>query len=271
VGGGQPLRATARIVRLKQSIRSGNCDDWAHAACALLLKAGIPARVILVGALTSYNATDFYFQEENQHLCLSYWDGYGWITFDPSCSSGFTFISRVVLGADQDSKGVRVETYPEYLIHHIYGGGCSCEDGWQTGYLSWMGDRCHAYSSEILEHYEKPDSQSSTGGEPRNNIIPRTITAVSEHMPECRQQLFMSYPNPFNPVTSFRFFVERTGRVRIDVYSVDGRIVKTIVDRYMDNGEKTITWRTEGVSSGVYFARLRSETMDATRKIVILK
>lgn len=256
---------------LQQSVRRGDCDAWAHAACALLLKAGIPARVVMVGTTLSCNATPFCFDNTVQHLCLSYWDGYGWITIDPDCSSGFTFISRVVLGADQDSKGVRIETYPEHLVYNIYNAGCSYEDGWQTGYLNLMGDRCSSYFTDILEHYEKPDSQSTTGSEPKNNIIPRTVTAVSDHVPECRNRLFVNHPNPFNPVTIFTFHVERQGRIRLDVYSVDGSYVETVSDRFMKRGVQTITWHAEGLSSGIYLVRIRSDTMDATRKVVILR
>jgi hypothetical protein len=256
---------------LEQGVREGNCDEWAHATCALLLKAGIPARVVLVGTTTSYNDTNKWFEPPSKHLCVSYWDGFGWIMIDPKESSGFAFISRVVLGADQDSKGVRIRTHPLELIYEMTDASCSCDEGNQSGHLTEECYRCSSYPWEILAHYELTDSQTTTGTEPKNCIVPNDVVSVREEVPASGSMFFANYPNPFNPVTTFRFNIRREGRVSIRVYSVEGRYVETVVDRYMSRGEKEVEWKAAGLASGLYFARMRSPGCVCTRKVVILR
>jgi len=203
------------------------------------------------------------------HVCLSYWDGFGWVMIDPNMSSGFTFISRVFLGADRDVDNLKIITDPEYLIYGVYG-ECFCEDGNQYGLLNCEGYRCQSYTTDILEHYELPDPQPLEGTEPRNCIIPNVVTTVEEGVPDTRGAWIVNYPNPFNPVTTFRFHVECEGRVRLEIYSVDGRLVGKVIDEWMSAGEKEVRWEAHD-ATGIYFACLRGLGRVETRKIVILK
>jgi len=248
---------------------SGDCDGWAHAACAMLLKAGIPAKTVLVGALNGPNATGFAFSQAEMHVCLAYWDGFGWILIDPYVSSGFTFISRVILGADRDVSTVMIWTDPEYLMQYVQN-EISCENGYQLGFLHLQAERCPQYTWDILEHYELPDSQNLQGTEPRSCIIPNVPTATDITQTP-RAHLFVNYPNPFNPLTTFNFWLEKDGRVRIEVFSVDGRLVTIVVDAFMTKGEKKVEWRAGTIASGIYMVRFRAPDASESRKIVILK
>lgn len=248
---------------------SGDCDGWAHAACAMLLKAGIAAKTVLVGTLDGMNATDLRFSAVETHVCLAYWDGFGWILIDPHVASGFTFISRVILGADRDASTVRIRTDPEYLMSYATG-GAFCENGDQSGSLHLLETRCLQYGWDILEHDELPDSQSAQGTEPQSCIIPNIPTAADISTIQ-RGRLLVNYPNPFNPVTTFKFAVERDGRAKIDIFSVEGKLVATVVDAFMSRGEKVIEWRPENLASGIYFAKLHAPGASHKRKIVILK
>ena len=256
---------------LQSGIRYGGCEEWAHAACALLLRAGIPAKVVMVGATTQYNAAGYSFSEAGQHLCLSYWDGFGWVMIDPKESSGFAVVSRVILGADQDSKGIRITTYPPNLMNDLYNSDASSEDGYQSGYITNEGERCESYPWEILEHFSLRDLDILQGTEPLNCIIPNTVTSVEEDMPRGNKMFFVNYPNPFNPVTTFRFNVQRAGRVRINIYSVEGRFLETILDRQMLPGEKEVSWMADGFTSGIYFAKFKSPSGENCRKLILLR
>jgi len=248
---------------------SGDCDGWAHAACAMLLKAGIPAKTVLVGAMTGYNATDRRFPAAQLHVCLAYWDGFGWILIDPLIASGFTFISRVILGADRDVSTVRIKTDPADLGLYAQS-EISCEEGDQSGSLHLWGTRCLEYAWDILEHYELPDPQNVQGTEPQSNIIPNIPTATDVAQTP-RARLFVNYPNPFNPVTTFKFNIERDGRVRIDIFSVEGKLVATVIDAFMARGEKSIEWKPNNLASGIYMVKFCGPDGSDTRKIVILK
>ena len=150
--------------------RSGHCEEWAHAACALLLRAGIAAKVVMAGTLPTYNSTPFRFDGSDWHLCAAYWDGFGWILIDPHSSSGFSIVNRVILGADRDSWNLKLQTYPEYLADHITNVAYDYTGGNFSGYLYQEQWRCTQYQRDILEHYEYAAGAPLQGFEPTQSV-----------------------------------------------------------------------------------------------------
>jgi hypothetical protein len=78
-------------------------------------------------------------------------------------------------------------------------------------------------------------------------------------------------PNPFNPVTRISYHLARTAPVELIVYDIRGRLVDTLVNGTRPAGEHTVVWDASKRSSGVYFYRLRSEGIEETRKLLLLK
>jgi hypothetical protein len=84
------------------------------------------------------------------------------------------------------------------------------------------------------------------------------------------------FPNPFDDRTSLRFSVERSpSEVRIDVFDVQGRRVRTLIDRPMTRGTHIVGWDSRDdygrrVASGAYFARLTVGGQDAGGKKMIV-
>jgi hypothetical protein len=88
--------------------------------------------------------------------------------------------------------------------------------------------------------------------------------------------LYANVPNPFNPSTRIAFDLASAGRVRLRIYDVAGRLVRTLVDEDRAAGRYTETWtgldtRGARVTSGVYFYRLDAPSFTATRKMVVLQ
>jgi hypothetical protein len=85
-----------------------------------------------------------------------------------------------------------------------------------------------------------------------------------------------NHPNPFNPVTSLKFRVARSGRVRIEVLDLAGRVVRRLVDQNFAAGPHEVTWdgrndQGQAVASGVYLARMQAPFYSATGKMVLTK
>ncbi len=103
------------------------------------------------------------------------------------------------------------------------------------------------------------------------------LVAVEESTPVFGFALFANAPNPFNPVTKISYFVpEGGGQVRLDIFDIAGRRVRMLADEFQSGGLKTVQWdgRNEegvGVSSGVYFYRLRATKFSEARKMTVLK
>jgi hypothetical protein len=78
-------------------------------------------------------------------------------------------------------------------------------------------------------------------------------------------------PNPFNPSTEISFTLPAASEVRLDVYSVTGRHVATLVDSHLPAGHHTCTWNAGDMASGIYFYRIRADSAIETRKLVLVK
>lgn len=88
--------------------------------------------------------------------------------------------------------------------------------------------------------------------------------------------LEQNYPNPFNPTTTISFTLPASGKVKLEVYNILGKLVATPYDGIAGAGTTSVVWdgrdgRGESVSSGVYFYRLTTDTFTDTKKMMLLK
>ncbi len=99
--------------------------------------------------------------------------------------------------------------------------------------------------------------------ESMNSLIPQTY------------QLYQNYPNPFNPTTKIAFDLPKDAKVKLVIYDILGREMKTLVNNEFRSVGKYITeFNGSNMASGVYFARiLVNEGKDfiAVKKMVYLK
>ena len=85
-----------------------------------------------------------------------------------------------------------------------------------------------------------------------------------------------AYPNPFNPVTYLRYDLPQNEMIKITIYDMMGRIVKTLVNSFQTAGYKTIQWnatdnKNEPISAGLYLYTIQAGEFRQTKKIVLLK
>jgi hypothetical protein len=85
-----------------------------------------------------------------------------------------------------------------------------------------------------------------------------------------------NYPNPFNPMTNIAFDLAASGRVRIDIFSIDGRRVRTLVDEVMPAGRHRAVWDGRDragrqSASGTYLYIMEGPGIKATRRMLLVK
>ncbi len=83
--------------------------------------------------------------------------------------------------------------------------------------------------------------------------------------------LHQNFPNPFNPATSIRYDVARTGKVTLEVFDLLGRRIATLVDGEQAAGQHTVRFDAGELASGMYLYRLHAGTQVLTRTMVLLK
>jgi hypothetical protein len=89
-------------------------------------------------------------------------------------------------------------------------------------------------------------------------------------------EIFQNYPNPFNPVTNIRFSLNKSARVRIEIYTISGKKIKTLSDGYYRAGDYKIKWNAsddqdQNLSTGIYLCRLKVNSFIKYLKMIYVK
>jgi hypothetical protein len=84
------------------------------------------------------------------------------------------------------------------------------------------------------------------------------------------------YPNPFNPATTIDFSLTRSGPVRVEIFAIDGKLVRTLLSDNREAGDHQVRWDGLGnaggrVSSGAYFCRVQGADDADTKPLLLLK
>jgi len=82
-------------------------------------------------------------------------------------------------------------------------------------------------------------------------------------------------PNPFTGRTAIGFALPRASAVRLQVYDIAGRLVRTLADGDYAAGRHTLDWDGRGdgdrrLGAGIYLYRLRAAEFTATQRVVLM-
>jgi PKD repeat protein len=86
----------------------------------------------------------------------------------------------------------------------------------------------------------------------------------------------MAYPNPLNPETTLEFRTTQDGPVKVTVYDIQGRLVKTLQDGNLPAGYNSVRWNGttstgNHVSSGVYYFKVSAVEGETVVRVTVLK
>jgi len=88
--------------------------------------------------------------------------------------------------------------------------------------------------------------------------------------------LYPAYPNPFNPQTTISYSLPSDGAVQLDIFNLNGKLVKSLTHETTTMGMHHIVWDAtnnaeQTVSAGVYLIRLKYKDQIKTQRIVFTK
>lgn len=101
-------------------------------------------------------------------------------------------------------------------------------------------------------------------------------TDVNPPVAGTRFELSQNVPNPFNPMTSIRYSLDKLGTVKLSVFDPSGRLVNELVNGSQPAGDHEAFWNGldkngKPAASGIYYYRLESPTKSQTRKMTLIK
>ncbi|MFQ6604402.1 MAG: FlgD immunoglobulin-like domain containing protein [Fidelibacterota bacterium] len=88
--------------------------------------------------------------------------------------------------------------------------------------------------------------------------------------------LHQNYPNPFNPETKIRFDLGSAENVKLVIYDINGRVIRTLVNESFSPGMHLVNWNGtndfgEPVSTGMYIYRIKAGSFLAQEKMLLVR
>ena len=90
-----------------------------------------------------------------------------------------------------------------------------------------------------------------------------------------RFALLQNRPNPFSRTTAIHFELPQASRVRLEIFDLQGRRVRKLVDRRYEAGRWSVTWDQRSgdgaaMMAGVYVYRMQAASFSAERKMILM-
>ena len=123
------------------------------------------------------------------------------------------------------------------------------------------------------------DRMDTVFSDPTTRYLTLSLDQLGTEFPKIQPERFslhQNYPNPFNPVTKITFELAKSEFVSLNVYDVNGNLVKNLINRVKVPGEYDVNWdgtnkAKENVAGGVYFYRIDTDSYSSTKKMILLK
>lgn len=89
-------------------------------------------------------------------------------------------------------------------------------------------------------------------------------------------KVMQNYPNPFNPSTTIQYEIPRAGKVEVQIFDINGRLVRTIENQNKSAGAYHVEWNGQNesggkVASGLYLYSVKFENSIFSKKMILIK
>jgi hypothetical protein len=139
----------------------------------------------------------------------------------------------------------------------------------------WRGDAPHEYLDEDVEpnrtYFYRVGGIAELGREELSELVEITTPDWAPIL----TQLSRIRPNPFLQTSEIEFTVAKRGPIRVSIYDISGRLIRTLLDAELPAGGHATSWdgtnaAGQKVTGGVYLTRLEAAGTTQARKTVFL-
>ncbi|NOS84287.1 MAG: T9SS type A sorting domain-containing protein [Ignavibacteria bacterium] len=96
------------------------------------------------------------------------------------------------------------------------------------------------------------------------------VDPVPGNIPD-KFMLHQNYPNPFNPETKIKFSLPASSFVKLVIFDILGREIKTILNLQMKAGNYEADFDASLLAGGIYFYKLNAGSFTETKKMILIK
>jgi len=154
-----------------------------------------------------------------------------------------------------------------------------------SGYQIEYGPPLNYARKEFMAVYYNESIYVFGGINEYNQIVPyieklnlaTDFTKTGEELLAIKQfKLYENYPNPFNAGTTIKFDLNMNSFVRLDIFSLQGRLIKTLVNTELKAGLYQFRWdgtdvQHNPVASNIYMYKLTTDNISDSKKMILVK
>ena len=122
---------------------------------------------------------------------------------------------------------------------------------YSKNYIGYSGDDCVWLDAIVLP-------ASAVEADIENKLLPNSLTLTN-------------YPNPFNPSTTINFSLDRSSIVELNVYDINGSLVDKLHSGFTNVGKYSFDFNGKNLSSGIYYAVLKTQDQQKISKMILVK
>lgn len=100
--------------------------------------------------------------------------------------------------------------------------------------------------------------------------VPTFVEQINSVLP-VNYELKQNYPNPFNPSTNIQFSLPKKELISLKIFDISGRIISDLINSEYNPGTYIVGFNASGLSSGIYFYTLRTESFNETKRMIFVK
>jgi photosystem II stability/assembly factor-like uncharacterized protein len=108
----------------------------------------------------------------------------------------------------------------------------------------------------------------------RGNVFRLTggLSAVTDEVQVPHStSLQQNYPNPFNPSTTISYRLSSHTHVLLSVFNLLGQEVRVLENAAQDPGEYHVNFNADGLATGMYLYRLKTDASIETKKLILVR
>lgn len=117
---------------------------------------------------------------------------------------------------------------------------------------------------------DEDDSSAEGLAAPATDLTIRP--SAGDQLPTEDVLLEQNRPNPFRGTTTFAFALPNAGKAQLRVYNLNGQVVATLTDSYLEAGRYQLDWQVPAaLPAGIYFYRLEAGATVLTQRMQLVR